>query len=275
MQDPSINQTELLAWYVDAGVDIALLDEPVNRFEEAAQKPAKTAPKASPSTPKKQASSSAPLAAPPQAPIEQTIPDAGSVTLAREIANSAKTLEELGLAVEGFEGCNLKFTARSTVFSDGNPNAKIMIIGKAPGRDEDADGIPFTGAIGQLLNRMLAAIQLDRTDVYLTSCVPWRPPGGRKPSDAEIDICRPFIERHIEIQAPQFVILMGGACASMLLQQKGSIMGIRGKMTELSIADLAISALPTLHPEYLLKTPEHKQLAWQDLLLFKQLIAPK
>ncbi|MEE9314619.1 MAG: uracil-DNA glycosylase [Rhizobiaceae bacterium] len=276
MLNTSINSKELLAWYVDAGVDIALSDEPINRFEETANK--KSVPNKSASTAAQQ-----PKAVPqakqqqPSSPTqnERAVPDINAVENAIAAAKTATTIDELRLAVEGFKGCNLKFAARSTVFADGNPKAKLMIIGKAPGREEDAQGVPFVGPNGQLLDRMLFAIGLDRTQVYLTNCIPWRPPGGKTPSAPEIEICRPFIERHIELVAPDHVLIMGGACASMMLQSKNNIMGLRGKWTEITVGDVTIPTLPTLHPDYLLKTPAHKNMAWQDLLTLKEKLQEK
>ena len=274
MINTAVSSEELLAWYLDAGVDVALLDQPVDRFVETASKKAEKAEgtgkkqltiSAQKNTQKNQTTPQSPLSE----PARQVIPDAQAVANAKECARAASTLKELRLAIEGFEGCNLKFSARSTVFSDGNEQAKLMLIGKAPGRDEDAQGLPFVGAIRQLLEKMLAAIGLDRTQVYLAGSVPWATPGNRPPSVPETDICLPFIERHIELAAPQIIMLMGGAASSMLLNSKKDIMSLRGKWTEIEVGDLSIPALPTLHPDYLLKAPAHKKLAWKDLLSVK------
>lgn len=271
MLETSTDPKELLAWYVDAGVDIALVDEPIDRFAEAASAKVKTEPvKATPQKAEKIQPQQQPVRSSPSVQNTHSVPDVNAVAKAIEAAAKAQTIGGLQLAIEGFEGCNLKFAARSTVFADGNPKARLMIIGKAPGRDEDAQGVPFVGPIGQLLDRMLAAIGLDRTQVYITNSIPWRPPGGKKPSDPEIEICRPFVERHIELVAPEVILLMGGACSSMMLKSKNNIMSLRGKWTEINVGGMTIPTLPTLHPDYLLKTPAHKNLAWQDLLTLKQ-----
>ena len=258
---------ELLNWYSDAGVDVALLDEPVNRFE-AIEKPATTSPAST-------LKSSIPKPAtqrPAQQP-ERTIPDENAVARSTELALAANTIAELRDAIAGFEGCNLKFTARSTVFADGNPEARLMLIGEAPGRDEDAQGLPFVGPSGQLLDRMLAAIGLDRTSVYISNVLPWRPPGNRTPTPAETEICRPFIERHIELAKPDLMMLIGGSSAKTLLQTKNGIMSLRGKWANVAVGDRQIPTMPTLHPAYLLRTPAHKRLAWQDLLAVKSRLA--
>ena len=198
--------------------------------------------------------------------MERAIPDAGVVERARELATGAADLAALKAVVESFDGCNLKFTARSTVFADGNPQARIMLIGEAPGRDEDEQGLPFVGRSGQLLDKMLAAIGLDRTKVYITNVLPWRPPGNRTPTSAETDICLPFVERHIELVAPDLLVFVGGSSAKTMLRTTTGIMSLRGKWQQVSIGGREIPAMPCLHPAYLLRTPNHKALAWRDLL---------
>lgn len=263
MQQNLTSLRELLTWYADAGVDVALLDDPINRFEEAAQKkisatkppqpiPRMTSPvtgNPNPSTPRNQ-------------PI---VPDSGVVELAKKLAQDCQSLAQLKDTVEKFEGCNLKFSARSTVFCDGNPNAPIMLVGEAPGRDEDAQGLPFVGRSGQLLDKMLAAIGFSRDHVYISNILPWRPPGNRTPTPAESEICRPFIEKHIELAAPEILILVGGSSAKTLLRSKNGIMSLRGKWQDVEVAGRAIPSMPILHPAYLLRNPAHKKLAWNDL----------
>ncbi len=279
MIEQTVSAAELLAWYSDSGVDCALLDAPVNRFDEAAKAKEKAQnlakQRVTPTVTQniRPENQPAPAKTPPRAMVpdqsERSIPDANAVSKAVALSASATTLDELRSAIEGFDGCNLKFTARSTVFCDGNPSARIMLIGEAPGRDEDAQGLPFVGKSGQLLNKMLAAIGLDRTSVYISNVLPWRPPGNRTPSPAETEICRPFIEKHIELARPDIIVLIGGSSSKTLLKTRSGVMSLRGKWTSLEIAGRVIPVLPTLHPAYLLRVPSHKKMAWADLLSIK------
>ena len=285
MNPTSPEWAEVLAWYADAGVDIALDDKPIDRFEQskkaaaavksAASKAAARTPAAggrsAQSSPSQTPSSPppSPLQRHPAAQMERAIPDAGVVERARELAAEAADLAALKATIESFDGCNLKFTARSTVFADGNPQARIMLIGEAPGRDEDEQGLPFVGRSGQLLDKMLAAIGLDRSQVYITNIMPWRPPGNRTPTSAETDICLPFVERHIELAQPDLLVFVGGSSAKTMLRTTTGIMSLRGKWQEITIGETTIPAMPCLHPAYLLRTPNHKALAWRDLLAIK------
>ena len=174
--------------------------------------------------------------------------------------------EELGAAVSRFDGCGLKATAKNTCFYRGAPTARVMIIGEAPGRDEDLEGKPFVGRAGQLLDKMLAAISLGEADVHITNIVYWRPPGNRTPTPQEALVCRPFLERQAELVAPDFVLLLGGAAAKHIFDVADGIMRIRGKWREIDIGGRRVKALATLHPAYLLRTPAAKRLAWRDLL---------
>ena len=264
----------LLRFYADAGYSDALDDEPHDRFAESAKRvmPRGDTPATAPSS-----RPSAPVAAPvPAAPVadtslsQPTIPAEAQAARARELAQSASSLEELRALLESFDGCNLKFTAKQLVFSDGNPEAPIMFIGEAPGRDEDLEGRPFAGRSGQLLDRMLAAIGLDRESAYISTFIPWRPPGNRDPSQLEIEICRPFIERHIELAAPKILVTLGNCSARTILHTKANLMRTRGTWTVHPTAGgLQIPGMPTLNPERLLQTPGHKKLAWRDLLEIK------
>lgn len=249
-----------------------MVDEPVDQFaaseKMATQKKARKDASAS-STPQPRAAPPAAERRSPAGNASRTVPNDNAVAKAADLAAAANTLDELQTAIAGFDGCNLKFTARSTVFSDGNPKARLMLIGEAPGRDEDAQGLPFVGRSGQLLDKMLAAIGLDRTSVYISNVLPWRPPGNRTPTPAETEICRPFIERHIELAEPEAVMLIGGSAAKTLLKTKTGIMSLRGRWAEIHIADRTIPAMPSLHPAYLLRTPGHKRMAWNDLLAVK------
>lgn len=269
---------DLLAFYASAGVDEALEDVPVNRFAEAPPRQAERAP-APPQAPRENGPSQAPPSGPrldasavPDAPVRQsaTVPDEAQAALARQLARSATTLEELRQHMAAFDGCNLKFTAKNLVFADGNPNASLMLVGEAPGRDEDLEGLPFVGRSGQLLDRMLAAIGLDRNSAYIANVIPWRPPGNRTPTPHETEICRPFIERQIELVNPKVLVNLGGPSAKTLLNTTEGILRLRGNWRiHTTASGIAIPAMPTLHPAYLLRTPAHKKLAWRDFVEVK------
>ncbi|MEQ1950682.1 uracil-DNA glycosylase [Mesorhizobium sp. CN2-181] len=273
---------ELLAFYAEAGVDEALLDEPADRFAESAEAKNRQAGAARPMDPARREETSGkagevraprksflpdsqPVAAPrPQA---AAVPDGAQAALARELARSAASLEELRQIMLDFEGCNLKATAKNLVFADGNPEADLMLVGEAPGRDEDLEGLPFVGRSGQLLDRILAAIGRDRKSVYIANVIPWRPPGNRDPSPMETEICRPFIERQIELAAPKVLMTLGNPSTKALLRTQEGITKMRGKWREhVTDGDVRTPTMPTLHPAYLLRTPAHKRLAWRDFL---------
>jgi DNA polymerase len=206
----------------------------------------------------------------PPRPMTAAVPDETQAARARELARSAASLEELREILCGFDGCNLKFTAKSLVFADGNPQADLMLVGEAPGRDEDIEGLPFVGRSGQLLDRMLAAIGRDRTSAYIANVIPWRPPGNRTPTPLETEICRPFIERQIELAKPKVLVNLGGPSAKTLLHTTEGILRLRGTWrTHVTASGTAIPAMPTLHPAYLLRNPAHKKLAWRDFLEVK------
>jgi DNA polymerase len=185
---------------------------------------------------------------------------------ARRIARQADSLEALEAALRDFDGCGLKATATKLCFYRGAPTADLMIIGEAPGRDEDLEGKPFVGRAGKLLDKMLAAIGLGETDVHITNIVYWRPPGNRTPTPQEALACRPFLERQIELVAPKILVAVGGSAAKELLGVAEGIMRLRGKWRNLTVGGREIPTIATLHPAYLLRTPAAKQLAWQDLL---------
>lgn len=267
----------LLRFYVDAGVDVLLEEEPQDRFAETAREAerreaAKQAPPQSRPTIQRQQTMPAQASQPPPVSVQRTaaVPDDVAISDAREAAQTAKSLEELREALERFEGCNLKQTARNTVFSDGNPEADIMLVGEAPGRDEDMQGLPFVGRSGQLLDRMLAAIGLDRSSVYISNVLPWRPPGNRTPTPLETELCRPFIERHIALIAPKVLVMVGGSSAKTLLRTSDGILRLRGKWAKYSSDDFETDALPMLHPAYLLRQPAQKRYAWADLQALRQ-----
>lgn len=239
----------LLQWYVDAGVDETIGDHPTDWFgvsEKTVQKQAPTV------------SRPAPVAAQPRAP--QIKSDAG------EIAAKCKTLSELHEALLSFEGCGLKKTASHTVFSDGNPESRLMLIGEAPGAEEDRQGKPFVGASGQLLDKMFGAIGMNRADdFYISNILPWRPPGNRKPSDMESAVCLPFIKRHIELFKPDVLVLLGGTAASVLLETTTGITRLRGKWHDYDVGGKDVPAIALYHPAYLLRQPQAKSDAWKDL----------
>lgn len=264
---PLPDLADLLRFYADAGVDEALFDEPVDRFEESTATTARARAPQRTEPPPREAAAQPAQARPAPA---MAVPDEAQAARARELAREAKSLEELREIVSAFDGCNLKFTAKQTVFSDGNPQADLMLVGEAPGRDEDIEGLPFVGRSGRLLDRMLAAIGIDRTSAYIANVIPWRPPGNRTPTPLETEICRPFIERQIELAAPKVLVTLGGPSAKVLLHASEGVLRLRGKWkTHATTSGIEIAAMPTLHPAYLLRNPAHKKLAWRDLLEVK------
>jgi uracil-DNA glycosylase family 4 len=242
----------LLRWYAEMGIDVAVDAEPHDRFVELES-----------AKPERAALSKPPIRAPraPQLPLSA---DAMAQS-ANDAAAAAQTLEELRAELLAFEGCGLKATATQLVFADGNPEADIMIVGEAPGADEDRLGRPFVGRAGQLLDKMLAAIGLDRRHVYIANVVPWRPPGNRTPTPIETSACLPFMRRQIELVDPKILVCLGAAATQTLLGVKEGIMRIRGRWHEYDMAGLKIPAIAMLHPAYLLRQPSHKKFAWQDL----------
>src|SRR6516164_9442979 len=253
----------LLRWYVEMGADEAIAAEPVNRFASA---PAVAAP-ISPSPSPRQTVPTV-TAAPPKALTESLAEAAQS---ARRLASGADSVAALAALVAGFDGCGLKRTATNTVFADGNPAAPVMIIGEGPGADEDRIGRPFVGRAGQLLDRMLAAIGLDRQGVHITNVVYWRPPGNRTPTTAEIASCLPFVLRHIALEHPKLLVLAGGTANAALLAGGQGITRLRGRWFDLAIPGLAepVPTLPMFHPSFLLRTTERKREAWRDLLALR------
>ena len=193
---------------------------------------------------------------------------------AREAARSATSLAELRAILDRFEGCALRATATHLVFADGNPHARVMFVGEAPGRDEDVEGLPFVGRSGKLLDRMLAAIGLDRTSVYIANIVAWRPPGNRTPTPQESAICLPFILRQIELVDPDVLVCLGGPSSQTLLNIKDGILKSRGRWFSFHTGTREIRAIATLHPAYLLRQPLQKRLAWRDFLAIKKSLAP-
>lgn len=284
-----------LRWQIEAGADEAILDAPVDRFATKPPKPAVTPATAAASeaattaasqtaseTPTKTgpAQADTPTTAPPaaEAPPAPRLEPADAVNeTARDLAGNCSNLAALETALAAFDGCALKTTATNLVFGTGTEKADVMLVGEAPGRDEDRDGAPFVGASGQLLDAMLEFLELGRgTNVYVTNILPWRPPGNRQPTSAEIAACLPFLERHIALVAPRILVFLGGTTAKTLLNRTEGITRLRGKWHEyaspaLDAADLPrIPAMATLHPAYLLGQPAQKRAAWLDLIAVRE-----
>ena len=262
----------LLRWYEDIGVDDPVGDIPVDLTALPAAAPRRqTAPEPTIAPPP--AAAAPRRSAPPGGPAPAVKGSEQAAADARAIAAAARTLAELETALQAFDGCPLKVTATHTVFCDGNPAAEVMVIGEAPGSEEDRQGKPFVGPAGQLLDRMLGAIGLSRADgVYITNILPWRPPGNRQPNHAEIAVCLPFIERHIALKAPTLLILAGGTSAKTLLGTTDGIMRLRGRWVDYAAPGLPapVPAMPIYHPAFLLRQPAMKRDAWRDLLQIKK-----
>ena len=252
---PTVSQ--LLAFYLEAGVDCALTEAPVNRLSDPDIVPA-----ASEAALPKPVGTAAPL--PAARPETAPAPEAAMLS-AREAARTAPTLEALRMLLEKFDGCALKSTATRLVFADGNPQARIMFVGEAPGREEDLEGLPFVGRSGKLLDRMMAAIGLDRTSAYIANVIPWRPPGNRTPTPQETQICLPFIQRQIELVNPDVLVTLGNPSTQTLLGTREGIMKTRGRWFDYDTGTRTIRALATFHPAYLLRSPSYKRMSWQDL----------
>jgi uracil-DNA glycosylase family 4 len=256
----------LLRWYVDQGIDEAIGEDAIDRFAAPASQPTplpvqQRAPAAP--TPIRPAPAAV---APPRGPVPIESPQL--VEDARALAQRCNSVEELEAAVRAFEGCALKRTAKNTVFADGVAGSPVMVVGEAPGADEDRLGKPFVGVSGQLMDRMFEAIGMSRErDLYITNILFWRPPGNRTPTLAEQAICMAFTRRHIELARPKVLVLAGGTAAKSVLDTTEGIMRLRGKWTSLSLDDGSrVPTLPTFHPAYLLRTPASKRQSWSDLL---------
>jgi len=258
--DPAPTVRQLLAFYLEAGVDCVLTETPVNRLSDpdaVGLQPSEAAPQ----TPIR----TIPAAAIPPARGEIALAPEAAIISAREAARTAPTLEVLRELLEKFDGCALKSTATRLVFADGNPQARVMFVGEAPGREEDIEGLPFVGRSGKLLDRMIAAIGLDRTSAYIANVIPWRPPGNRTPTPQETQICLPFIQRQIELVNPDVLVTLGNPSTQTLLSTREGIMKTRGKWFDYDTGTRAIRAVATFHPAYLLRSPSYKRMAWQDL----------
>ncbi|MEX0590912.1 MAG: uracil-DNA glycosylase [Xanthobacteraceae bacterium] len=289
MADPRQAAIDALAFHAEAGVDVALGEEPVNRFEEAPEKEIRHPGR--PEGPirdrvrqagfvsidsgsRSPANASSPGRADGRYVAASVLPAAEeAVAAAREAAKSAASLEELRAQLARFAGCALKATAMNLVFADGNPQARVMLVGEAPGAEEDREGLPFVGRSGKLLDRMLGAIGLDRMSVYIANIVPWRPPGNRTPTPQESAICLPFIRKQIELANPDFLVCLGKPSMQTLLGIKEGIRGVRGRWFDYDTGTRTIRALVTFHPAYLLRSPLEKRHAWRDMLALKKALA--
>jgi DNA polymerase len=284
---------EILAFYQEAGVDVALSEKPVDRFEDEpshrregarveppaaadiraenpgkVQQPSRAAdpPGVEAAARDRLARPAAPVSGPASVAAPYAVSSEAAVMAAREAARSAASLDELRTMLARFDGCPLKRTATQLVFADGNPKARVMFVGEAPGSDEDIQGVPFVGRSGKLLDLMMAAIGLDRKNVYIANIVPWRPPGNRTPTSQEIAMCLPFTLRQIELADPEILVCLGNPSTQTLLSLKEGITKTRGRWFKFHTGSREIRALPTLHPSYLLRQPSNKQLAWRDFL---------
>lgn len=284
MSDHPLN---ILKWLAEAGDDIAIGDVPIDRFAQSAEQREKSKTQQNERT----NSTRADIAARAKAvtnrssakeaerterfnkPNLSIAPSEEIIAEARKLALESETLDALRKALEAFEGCNLKRGAKNLVFGSGNPQANIMFVGKAPEMDEDLEGKSFSGASGEMMDKMLAAIGLSRESTYLINIVPWHTPGGRSPTPAECEICKPFIERHIELVAPNILVLVGNDATKTLLNTKEHLIRVRGSWKEITLGTHQVQAVATLHPSYLMKNPAQKALAWQDLLSIKAKLA--
>jgi uracil-DNA glycosylase len=260
---------EILAFYQEAGVDTAIGETPVDRLAEqvaAPPEPVRPPPAAPPPArtllPRDLATNAS---APPS-------PDA-AVMAAREAAATAATLDDLRAMLDRFEGCALRATATQLVFGRGNPRARVMFVGEAPGYEEDKSGLPFVGRSGHLLDRMMAAIGLDETNAYIANIVPWRPPGNRTPTPQESAICLPFIKRQIELSNAEVLVCLGGPSTQTLLNIRDGITKSRGRWYPFQAGSREIRALATFHPAFLLRSPLQKRLAWRDFLALRKALA--
>jgi uracil-DNA glycosylase len=295
---------ELLAFYLEAGVDAPVGEEPVDRFADDTSfstAPTDLGPARDPhhhaaqvgqarlasgevgepsssggpaSLPESKIPPSPTLpgmegGSPPSFASAPLPPDAAALA-ALEAVKGIAALEDLRVALAAFEGCALKGTATQLVFADGNPQAKIMFVGEAPGRDEDIEGLPFVGRSGKLLDRMLNAIGLDRSCVYIANIIPWRPPGNRTPTPQESQTCLPFIQRQIELVDPDILVCLGGPSAQTLLGIREGITKMRGRWFSYHTGKREIRAMATFHPAFLLRSPLQKRLAWRDFLAIKR-----
>lgn len=258
----------VLKWYKSIGVDAAMQEEARDwrsRQGDIAETDITPSAQIKPRSETVSVSTERPHSSPAPVPDEHSMRDA------EQLAANATSLEELRIALTGFDGCALKLRATQLVFGDGNPEADIMLIGEAPGRDEDEQGKPFVGRSGQLLDRMLAQIGLDRTKVYIANTVPWRPPGNRTPTAQEIAVCMPFLIRQVELVNPKIIVSLGAAATQTLRDDpKLSIVRTRGKWNDITLGAVTCPTLAMFHPAFLLRQPLQKREAWRDLIALQK-----
>ncbi len=277
-----IDAEALLRWYLEAGVDEAIGEAAVNRFEKSESigdfsvsrtRAEQALP--SPQAPRSPPSSTAEVRRPIADAAVSTTGGPAAVESAVALAQRATTLEEVRTALAGFDGCPLSQTATNLVFGDGFSQARVVLIGEAPGAEEDRRGVPFVGPSGRLLDKMLASICLDRSKVFITNTIFWRPPGNRSPMSSEVAACMPFVERIIELIDPHLLVALGGPAAGALLGHQESVGRLRGRWFTYQTARMPrpIAATALFHPAYLLRSPAQKRLAWRDLLAIKNRIA--
>jgi uracil-DNA glycosylase family 4 len=262
-KNPAYEWADQLAWQTAMGADEAIAEVPQDRRTEL-----KIVPPSASTMPRAKA----------EAPAILTPDVVEAVPIMASARVQAHTIEELKAELTAFDGCALKKTAKNLVFCDGNPKASVMMVGEAPGEDEDRQGLPFVGVSGKLLDRMASFVGLTRENFYITNILPWRPPGNRSPSDQEIAICLPFVERHIALVQPKFLILLGGVAVKSLLKTKDGITKLRGRKmtynyTDAEGAEKSCICLPMFHPAYLLRQGAHKRFAWRDWLVLKKLMS--
>jgi uracil-DNA glycosylase family 4 len=262
-KNPAYEWADQLAWQSAMGADEAIAETPQDRRAEL-----KLVPPPASTMPRVKA----------EAPAILTPDAVEAVPLMASARVQARTIEELKAELMAFDGCALKKTAKNLVFCDGNPKASVMMVGEAPGEDEDRQGLPFVGVSGKLLDRMASFVGLTRENFYITNILPWRPPGNRSPSDQEIAVCLPFVERHIALVQPKFLILLGGVAVKSLLKTKDGITKLRGRKmtynyTDAEGAEKSCICLPMFHPAYLLRQGAHKRFAWRDWLVLKKLMS--
>lgn len=258
----------VLRWHLESGVDECNGNVARNRYGESVAAKEKSPPPPLHPDP-------VPESAPPSRPAPEAA-QAAAAGSAAGLASAAASLETLKAALERFDGCALAKTATNLVFSDGSPSARLVLIGEAPGAEEDRQGLPFVGASGQLLDRMLASIGLDRSQVFISNTVFWRPPGNRAPTSQEVAACMPFVLRMIELIQPSMLVALGGPAAMALLGRTESVSRLRGRWFPFQSAAMAqpIPATALFHPAYLLRSPGQKRLAWRDLLAIKRRLSP-
>ncbi|WP_091980746.1 uracil-DNA glycosylase [Methylobacterium sp. 13MFTsu3.1M2] len=297
MPSPTDAQADLIAYldfHVEAGADAALDEQPHDRFNEAdtpaptLRPPRRAPPRAAEQPPVSPVANT--LVPPPgSAPPGTAAPTAAPRTFgraasaqpdeaasdARARAGQAKSLDELERILADFDACPLRFTAKNLVFADGNPEARVMFLGEAPGADEDRIGKPFMGRSGQLLDKMMKAVGLDRTSAYIGNIVPWRPPGNRNPTPQEVAVCRPFVERQIELVDPDIIVCLGAPATQTLTGTKDGILRTRGRLFPYKLPSREVKLLATLHPAFLLRQPVQKRLAWRDFRSLRALLDGK